>query len=68
MADAAKRHLRLRKIKVGTCVSVSKDYFHETTPINERFYGSVIKVLDNSLVRLKWQVDNTQSLVAPSNF
>ena len=46
MADAAKRHLRLRKIKVGTCVSVSKDYFHETTPINERFYGSVIKVLE----------------------
>ena len=35
MADAAKRYLRLAKIKVGTRVSVSKDYFHESAPINE---------------------------------
>ena len=47
MADAAKRHLRLAKIKVGTCVWVSKDYFQESAPINERFYGLVIKFLDH---------------------
>ena len=64
MADAAKHHLRLAKIKVGTCVSVSKDYFHESAPVNEQFYGLVMKVLDNGLVRVKWEVDNTQSLVA----
>ena len=35
MADAAKRHLRFAKTNVGTHVSVSKDYFHESAPINE---------------------------------
>ena len=34
----------------------------------EQFYDSVMKVLDNGLVRVKWEVDNTQSLVAPSDF
>ena len=35
---------------------------------HEQFYGSVMKVLDNGLVRVKWEVDNIQSLVAPSDF
>ena len=68
MADAAKRHLRLAKTNVGTHVSVSKDYFHESAPINEWVYGSVINVFDNGLGKMKWEVDNTQSLVAPSDF
>ena len=57
MADAAKRHLRHAKIKVETCVSVSK----ESAPINDLVYGSVMKLLGNGLVRVKWEVDNTQS-------
>ena len=58
MADAVKRHLRLAKIKVGTHVSISKDYFHERALINEWFYGLVMKVLDDDLLRVKWEVDN----------
>ena len=30
-----------------------------------RYFGSVMKVLDNGLVRVKWEIDATQSLVFP---
>ena len=68
IADAVKHHLRLAKIKFSTHVSVSKDCFHESAPINEQFYGSIMKVLDNGLVRVKWEVDTAQSLVALNDF
>ena len=67
MVDAVKHHLRHTKTKLGTCGSVSKDYVNENAPVNERFYGSVMKVLDNDLVRVKREVDNT-SLLTPSAF
>ena len=67
MVDAVKHHLRHTKTKLGTCGSVSKDDVNENAPINGRFYGSVMKVLDYGLVRVKWKVDNT-SLVTPSAF
>ena len=67
MADADKSHFRLAKVKVQTHVLVFKDYFHERAPINERFYGSVMKVLDNGLVKGKWEVDNMQYLVVSSH-
>ena len=30
-----------------------------------RYFGAVMKVLDNGLVRVKWEIDATQSLVFP---
>ena len=59
MVDTAKRHLRLAKIKFRTRVSTFKYYFYVSAPISEQFYGSVMKVLDNVLVGVKWEVDNT---------
>ena len=64
MADAADRHLRHAESKVGTSVSVPADYFHENYTHNERYFESVMEVLDNGLVRVKWEIDATQSLVS----
>ena len=60
MADAAKRHLQHAQIKVGTRVPLPANYFHESYTRNERYFGSVIKVLDNELVRVKWKIDANQ--------
>ena len=67
MADAADHHLRHAESKVGTSVSVPADYFHENYTHNERYFESVMEVLDNGLVRVKWEIDATQSLVSPND-
>ena len=64
MANAADCHLRHAESKVGTSVSVPADYFHENYTHNERYFESVMEVLDNGLVRVKWEIDATQSLVS----
>ena len=66
MADAAKLHVRDSKFKVGAHVSVSKNYFIEDAAPDARYYGHVVRILSNDDIRVKWVIDNTQSLVNPS--
>ena len=58
------RHLWHAQIKV-----VHMFLYLETTSMKithtMRYFGSVMKVLDNGLVRVKWEIDATQSLVFP---
>ena len=54
----------LHKFKIGTHVSVPKTYFilkaNSTEP---RFHAEVVKVLDNGDVCLRWDIDQTHSVV-----
>ena len=68
MADAAKLHVRENKFKFGTCVSVSRQYFVEDASNSDpRFYGHVVRVLNNDDIRVKWIIDGTNSVVDPKD-
>ena len=55
---------RKRKFKIGTHVSVPKTYFMlEVNSTEPRFYGEVVKVLDNGDVHVRWDIDQTHSVV-----
>ena len=55
---------RKRKFKIGTRVSVPKTYFMlEANSTEPRFYGEVVKVLDNGDVHVRWDIDQTHSVV-----
>ena len=55
---------RIHKFKIGTHVSVLKTYFTlESNSTEPRFYGEVVKVLDNGHVRVRWDIDQTHSVV-----
>ena len=62
MADAAKRYLRDSKVKVGTRVFVNRAFFYSDGNANEVFFGEIMKVLPNENLRVKWDIDNTQSI------
>ena len=66
MADAAKLHVRDSKFKVGAHAYVSKNYFIEDAAPHARYYGHLVRILSNDDIRVKWVIDNTQSLVNPS--
>ena len=66
MADAAKLHLR-NKLKVGTKVSVGKNYFFADEICKERYYGKVMMILPDGMVRVQWDIDNTHTVVSPQD-
>ena len=55
---------RTHKFKIGIHVSVPKTYFVlETNSTEPRFYGEVVKVLDNVDVHVRWDIDQIHSVV-----
>ena len=67
MAEAAKCHLRECKVKAGNRVHVNKTFFYSDANANEKFYGMIIKVLPIDNITVKWDVDNTPSIVSPQD-
>ena len=67
MADAAKLRLREAKIKIGTKVYVNRTFFYEDGNPDEKFYGQIMKVLPDDSLRVKWDIDNTHSIVSPKD-
>ena len=67
MADAAKRHVRQAKVKVKTKVYVHKTFFYSDADPNEKFYVEIVKVLANDNLKIKWDIDNTYSVVLPKD-
>ena len=64
MAELVKIRKRTCKFKFGTHVSVPKTYIVlEANSTEPRFYGEVVKVLDNGDVRVRWDIDQTHSVV-----
>ena len=64
MAELVKIRKRTCKFKFGTHVSVPKSYIVlEANSTEPRFYGEVVKVLDNGDVRVRWDIDQTHSVV-----
>ena len=64
MAKLVKIRKRIRKFKTGIHVSVPRTYFIlEANSTEPCFYGEVVKVLDNGDVRVRWDIDQTHSVV-----
>ena len=64
MSELVKIRERTNKFKIGTHVSVPKTYFVlEANSTEPRFYGEVVKVLDNGDVCVRWDIDQTHSVV-----
>ena len=64
MVELVKIRKRTYKFKIGTHISVSKTYFVlEANSTEPRFYGEVVKVLGNGDVCLRWDIDQTHSVV-----
>ena len=64
MAELVKIRKRTHKFKIGIHVSVPKTYFIlETNSTEPRFYGEVVKVLDNVDVHVRWDIDQIHSVV-----
>ena len=64
MAELVKIRKRTNKFKIGTHVSVLKTYFVlEANSTEPCFYGEVVKLLDNRDVRVRWDIDQTHSVV-----
>ena len=67
MADADKHHIRQAEGKVKTKVYVHKTFFYSDADPNEKFYGEIVKVLPNDNLKIKWDIDNTYSVVLPKD-
>ena len=64
MAELVKIRKRIHEFKIVTHVSVPKTYFVlEANSTEPRFYGEVVKVLDNGDERVRWDIDQAHSAV-----
>ena len=64
MAELVKLRKRIHKFKIGTHVSVPKTYFIlETNSTETHFHGEAVKVLDNRDVHVRWDIDQTHSVM-----
>ena len=67
MAEVTKCHLQECKLKAGTRVHVDKTFFYSDANASEKFYGMIMKALPNDNIWVKWDFDNTNSIVSPQD-
>lgn len=63
MAEIAKKGRGHSTIKIGSRVSVPKEFFYDNTR-EEKYMGTVIKFagVDNNFIKVQWDVDGSMSL------
>ena len=66
MNEAAKCHLWECKLKAETRAYVDKTFCSDAN-LSEKFYGMIMEVLPNDNIKVKWDVENTHSIVSPQD-